>query len=348
MDDLIARANINQFWLTPSIISRLDTIDQALLAIDEGVDSQFVYQTSTSYTAGVLIEFLENVKAGLIALVKRVLDIIGAFYRNSYKLFEKYRRHVIERLNSSSIKIVHQTYIYPSLDTYPFPITASNTYDRDVARLHDKIRSGTVTPSYIQREVTNCLHEFVNRVTGQYPRGVNLRDSVTENVLNKVRGNNGKIVEVIIDGDTIDEYFDSIRSYKAERAAVKETRDNIIDDYEVLKEQQAKVTKDPIDTIENQAKREGLTSNENRRDFVIHAESMYRDVHIEMMRLFNGYIDVYDAAFKALLSEMEAKVQDRQNCINEIFTSVGLFTSINKLNPTEGPKVVPYTPSIKT
>ena len=62
---------------------------------------------------------------------------------------------------------------------------------------------------------------------------------------------------------------------------------------------------------------------------------------MEMMRLFNGYIAIYQSAFDTKLQCLNEKIESNKAMITEIITRTGVFAAINTkaVNPvprTEG------------
>ena len=190
----------------------------------------------------------------------------------------KYEEVLIDRLSKHPYPITHDTYEYPTLTDYP-AVVKVGVIEKEINALHKEITNPKTPPTAerVGSRVNAMLRNF-----GQ---------SVNKIVSKKMKG---KKTNVIITADTITAYMKEINNYKADRAAVEKTKKAIIEEYTALKQAHEKATENPMALAKNT-----LTYKQNpkREEFLSLEYNRFSDIHIEMIRLFNGYITIYETAF---------------------------------------------------
>ena len=324
------------------ISEKYSIIESCLDAVNEEVKSNIVFSTLSRHTHSSFYELLDSVKDMLYKLASHVLSLLNNSYINQVKLLSKYREIVIPKVKQDGRPFIHKTYEYPVDRGKIVPGVISASYiTKDVERLHKQILSDKVTSGEVGFFVDNLLVEFGRNVTGYIIDPYDIANTVKRNITESYRGRES---DVMITEDTISSWIDSINNYNEDRKMVMELRDNINDQYLNLKSVYGKVTRRPKQYIENSA--EHLLYPE--RDYLIASEkARFSDIHVEMMRLFNGYIKVYQEAFKTKLSLMEDKINDQRNTINEIFIRTGIFAKLAK-EKVQDSRVISYNPKLMT
>lgn len=309
--------------VSASILEKTDILEDCLDAIvNEEADYHTVSMAST-YTHSIIFEFLENVKEALVKLAQTVLSALNNFFLNNVKIIDKYSDIICDNIRKLKEPIKQDTYEYPVMKDYPTDLKSTIGAEADIIRLHDKIRTERVTPNQISSQVNGLLKSFGNEVLKSTPDPFDLRESTEKIVRRTIEG---RKITISITPETFNQYLNEIMNYKRDRDDILKTQKSILDDYNALKRTYSEVTKDPEtlmrSTIQN-------LKDPDREAFIAHEYSRYNDIHTEMMRLFNGYITIYQAAFDTKLRCLNEKIDTNKAVINEIITRTGLFTSLN-------------------
>ena len=282
-------------------------------------------------------EILENVKETLLKFIQKVLSVLNNYYLNNVKLLEKYREIILDRLTKVKDPIKHETFEYPEVRDYPHAIRTTSGVEKDIIKLHDDIRSKNLTSEKVRSYIDRLLQSFGKEVLETTPDPYDLRSSTKRIVEKRIRG---KSVTVTIDRYTLDKYIEQITTYKRDKDDIIRVRKNLIDDYNLLKKTYADVTKNPTGIITNRIQ---AIADPDKEAFMVNEYSRYAAIHVEMMRLFNGYIAIYQSAFETKLQELQNKINDNKNTIIAIITQTGLFAALNTKSTDEN-KPIPYNP----
>ncbi|MCM1532920.1 MAG: hypothetical protein NC114_11730, partial [Ruminococcus flavefaciens] len=215
------------------------------------------------------------------------------------------------------------TYEYPSTKDYPKSLKSTVSAEKDIIRLHDKIRTYMIPPAQVGNQVNRLLQSFGKEVLERAPDPDDLKNSTTKIVRDRIRGQKKTIT---ITRETLGIYINEIMNYKHDKDDIMRTRKAIIDDYESLKRTYAAVTKDPESLMRSHIRD---LKDPDREAFLAHEYTRYADIHMEMMRLFNGYIAIYKAAFDTKLQCLTEKIESNKAAITEVFTRTGVFAAIN-------------------
>lgn len=323
MLEFIDRCGIGYSSATSSILEKCFILEDCIDAItNESADSRII-STATSYTYSIVYEFLEHVKEMLTKLAQAVLSALNNFYLNNAKIMDKYHDIIAENIRKLDKPIRQETYEYPKCKDYPVNLKSTISVENDIIRLHESIKTRSMAPEEVAANVDLMLIEFGKEVIDSPPDPYDLKDSTAKIVRDTVQG---KETTVIITPATFDKYLHEIMNYKQDRDDIMQTKKAINDDYTALKRTYSKVTKDPkalmSPTIQN-------FKDPDRAAFIAREYSRYSNIHVEMMRLFNGFINIYNVAFDTKLKCLNEKIERNKAIIIEIITRTGLFTSLN-------------------
>ena len=338
MDELITRCGLPEDMLTPTMVSHMGVLESALLAIDEGTATKFIVTKANSYTHSTYTEFLENVKDFLVKLATHVLTLLSDYHMNNAKLLNKYQELILTHFDRIKGPLYHECYTYPN-PNIPKLVRAASV-EADVMRLQKLITQG-VGPERVSFFVDEMLSRFGEEVTGYVIDPYDIPGTVKANLEENYRG----VKQLIpLDRESLKEWITSLQSYKADKAEIEATRKAILSEYEVLRDVHKKATAKPPD-IDKDEKLLDRMLNPERLDFVVSERSRYSDIHIQMMRLFNGYIRIYQKAYVAKLELMEERIADRRNTIIEIFQRTNLMATLSQKNPKGS--VIDFTPKLR-
>ncbi|MCM1231729.1 MAG: hypothetical protein NC311_05770 [Muribaculaceae bacterium] len=329
---------VEEDLMTESVFNKVMIFESCIDALGSGDAVPDIVSTSTAYTYSIVMEVLDNAKEVLLKLIQKVLSVLNNYYLNNVKLIDKYREVILDRLPTKGPIILHETYEYPAMKDYPKALKSTISAEKDILRLHsDLIADPGLAVGY---QVDKLLQRFGKEVLGMEPDPDDLKGSTADIVRATMRG---EMTKVQIDRKTLNSYIDQISSYKADKEDLMRTKKSVVDDYEALKRTYAKVTKDPMSLARNRIEQ---MAHPEKEALLSHEYQRFANIHMEMMRLFNGYITIYKVAFDTKLDEIMQKVEDRKNVITEIITRTGLFAALNTKNPAKDGKPIPYKPGL--
>lgn len=332
MIQFMNRCGFDNAVITPTILEKGIVLESCIDAIINEEADYRIITTATAYTHSMIFEILENVKDALVKLAQHVLSVLNNYFLNSAKLLDKYREIVGERIDAVKDPIKQETWEYPTAKDFPKPLKSTVSAEKDIIRLHEKIRAGSVAPAHISGQVNRLLQDFGKDVLERTPDPHDLKKSTSKIVQDRIRGQKKTIT---ITRATLNQYINEILNYKRDKDDIMRTRKSIIDDYESLKRTYASVTKDPESLMRSQIQN---IKDPDREAFLAHEYTRYADIHMEMMRLFNGYIAIYQAAFDTKLQCLNEKIESNKAAITEIFTRTGIFAAINTKSATPIPR----------
>lgn len=324
--------------ITESVFNNTMIVESCMDALGSGDGTPEIVTVSASYTYSIIMELLDNTKEFLLQLVQKVLSILNNYYLNNVKLIDKYRDAILDRLPKTGPAVMHDTYEYPVMKNYPKELKSTIGAERDILKLHEELLADPGAP--VGFRVDKLLEAFGKEVLGMTPDPDNLKDSTAEIVRKTMRG---EMVKVRIDRSTLNQYINQISTYKADKEDIQRTKRAIVDDYEALKKTYSKVTKDPMALAKNRIEQ---VAHPDKQALLSHEYQRYADIHMQMMRLFNGYITIYKTAFDTKLDEITHKINDRKNLITELITRTGLFATLNTKDPDRYGNPIPYKPNL--
>lgn len=315
---------LNETVATPKSYEYMDIVESAYDAMKDGVNPLSILNVTTSYTRSLVYELLENAKNLLFQLIQKVLSGLNNLQVNNVRLLRKYYELVQERLPSVKEPIIYEGFEYPSLKDYPTVIKATNI-EKDIRRLQEMIQDPNTPPSAnkIHGEVDMLLRDFSKQVIGKPVNVTCLRDSTAEIVRKKAKGKNK---QTIITSDTLATYMGEVDRYKQDKDELNRLKKMINEDYLQLKEMYASTTEDPQKLAKNTIR---YMTAPDKEEIIRSEYSRYADIHVEMLRLFNGFITIYESCFNTLLNVLDEKITARKNVIIKIFMETGLFAALN-------------------
>ena len=323
MIQFMDRCGFDDSVITPALFEKASILESCFDAVVNEEADYRIITTATAYTHSMFFEILENVKEALVKLAQRVLSTLNNYFLNSAKLLDKYREIIGERLDKVTDPIKQDTYEYPSAKDYPKSLKSTIGAEKDILRLYEKIRTYAISPAHISGQVNRLLQSFGKEVLERTPDPDDLKKSTAKIVQERIRGQKKTIT---ITRDTFNAYVNEILNYKRDKDDIMRTRKSIIDDYEALKRTYATVTKDPESLMRSHIQN---IKDPDREAFLAHEYTRYADIHMEMMRLFNGYIAIYQSAFDTKLQCLSEKIESNKAMITEIITRTGVFAAIN-------------------
>lgn len=337
--EFIRRCGFLDEYAAAGTYESLDVVESAVEALSEGVSDKRVVSTMLSYTHKSFYEILDNIKESLIKLCRKVLSSLNNYYINNVKLYQRYQEIIKKGLRRMTEPIIHDTYEYPRVKSYPHEI-GSGMVERDIIAIHRKMTD----PSYDSSgtDVDRLLVKFSREVLDAAVDPFKLKDSTKTIVEKKLQGRH---ITMTVTVDTIDEIFKTLSDYHTDRAAIKDTEKAILADYDKFRRTYKKVTEEPMKLIGEDRTLKRLADPE-KEDMIAREYNRYADIHVDMMRLFNGYVTMYSEAFKTKLRILDDKYMDYRNLLIELFTKTGTMAAMGRAKPSSSATVIDYNPKV--
>ena len=319
----------------------MDVIETSLEAISEGIFDTRTISIAISSSKLSYYEMLDRVKDMLTSMIGKLMSLLNNMFINNVKLYERYRNLVYEGLKRRGSAVVHESYEWPDSRSYPQIIGASLN-ERDIQQLGQDITNQRYTSGDIAYRVDRLLEKFCKDVTGGYPELDDIKGSVQSIVTKRVRGCR---TTVAIGIHNVDRYLKELGDYRKEREDLQKLERAVKDDYEKLKTTYEHISKDPLKAAEAQRRDMKYLQDPDMEDFNAQQYSRYADIHVQTMRLFNGYLDIYAESFATKLKLLEEKYLDTRNLIITIFTETGTLPTANRATGTSM-KPIQYDPRL--
>lgn len=316
-------------------------IEDCYDTICEGTFDTRVVSISEKYSRSLIFEMLDNVKEFLLRLVQKLLNIVTSTYVNYIKVLSRYREAVLERFNTIKEPVMYETFEYPKEGTrYPYMVHSAGEIESEVIRLNNDILNGKLTADRVQMKVDTMLAKFGKDVTGFTVDPTNLSNTVKSNVTAHYRGNS---TVKKLDKDTLSKFIEDVNRYKEDKADLIYLKKVITDEYALLKDTYRKVTSDPIKMTANYIR--NMTDPE-KEALEAHEYQRFANISLEMSRLFNGYISIYQTAFNTKLNLFNERIDNERAIIVEVLSRTGVFTTLNTKRSVTGTldKPIPYKP----
>lgn len=334
---------LNEDFYNESVYNQLYVIDYCYEALDEGIFDSRVIDTALTYTYSSILEILENVKEYLLQLCSTVLSALNNYILNTAKYVERYREILKERVRVLKEPFIYDYYEYKFTD-YPNIVKASAG---DITRRIESLQSDITTKSYteaqIEDSVDNTLRWFTKLVLGVSADPDNLKNSVTEIVSIEIRGQKQYKG---IDESTIDKFVTNIASYRDRSAIIKKTKTMIVKEYEALKSAYRNAIKTPDEV--KKIDRYKAASDPGWYAFMISEQSRFKQINIQMNRLFNGFITVYESALNTKLNILKEQVDRDREILTELLTRTQLIPLINTKRIEKNRKPFEYEKKLYT
>lgn len=293
-------------------------------ALNEGVFDERVISTVLSYTHSTTLEILENVKEALLNLCSMVLSALNNFIINHAKYADKYRATLKERIGKLDKPFIFEYYDYKFVKDFPRLLKNGSEIETEIRDLQDKIRTEAWTEDKVSTAVDRMLEWFGEQVIGEVPDVTALRSSVRRIVVRRIQGDP---ITKGIDERSIDQFIDQIKSYKPQLDDIKKTKSSILADYNMLKKAYAKAIKAP-DDVRNADKLKSAY-DPDWYAFMTSERRRFQSISTEMSRLFNGFIEIYEAAFDTKLNILRERVDRNRAILVELMRRTSLIAQLN-------------------
>ena len=332
----------NESYLTPESYDKLEVIEACHDAILEGVFDNRVVKTASTYTYSMIIELLNNVKEKLLKLCSVVLSYLNNYILNSAKLIDKYREVLKDKVSKLKELFSYSYYEYPDAKGYPDVLRATDWTESHIRKLQDTIRKNNWTSDEVHNSVDAILREFSSKALGREVDVYDIENSTKKIVLDNVQG---KLVVKFLTYDDIDSFIALFKTYRPLMDEIKRTKTAVEKDYNALKVAYEKAIKMPAET-------KGISNLEMAYDpekaaFKAHEAQRFADIKIEMTRMFNGFITIYNKAFETKLDCIKERVDRNKVIIHELLMRTGLVAALNTKNPDKNKKPFEWTPKVK-
>lgn len=328
--------------LAPGSYNKIDVLTSCYYGLHEDVTDNFLVTTTTSYSHSLIYEILENVKAALLALCQRVLSVLNNYILNTVNLIDKYRELIKDKFTKLNAPLVYKTYEYPKLKNKDYPDIkySSAELGETISALQDKIIEKKLTYDEVDMEIDNIIIKFGNDVIDGRVSPFDIQASSHEVVLQHIQG--PEVTKSLTSKD-LDTFINEIKSYKGIKDDLSKTKTAINKEYENLKKVYSRAMEQKVSTELNipNMKNPGLEtlrSYEYRR---------FADITMQMNRLFNAFITIYNEAFTTKLNVLQQKIEDNKNIITELLNRTGVLAAINAKSPSKTRKPLVYDPRLK-
>ena len=320
---------------------KLAIIESCQEALLEDTDDYRVITTANSYTYSLVMEVLENVKEALLKLWSTVLSILNNFILNNAKMVDKYRELIKVKFKSLKEPFIFVYYEYPGIKDYPKVIKSNAWVEAEVQKLQEEIISNDWNSEKVEFAVDSLLKEFSEQVVGLPIDPDRLKASTEKVVREKIQG---KKIDRGLTVQMLDQFIDEIRAYKVHLDDLKKTKTAILKDYELLKAAYKNAIKPPIDI--KQFDRLAMLHDPEDAGFKLREKERFAYINIQITRLFNGFIEIYNTAFNTKLTIIRERVDMNNAIITELLTRTSVLAAINVKNPSKDRKPFEYIPKV--
>lgn len=327
---------IESVYITDSTYEKLSVLESCHLALLEGIDDQRVVSTANAYTHSLVIEFLDSVKQKLFKLCSTVLSLLNSYILNSARYLDKYREFLKAQIPKLKEPFSYSYYEYPLEKDYPVIIPGNGgIIENEIKRMQERIRNDEWTSTQVANAVDNMIRKFSHDAIGSEVDVYDLKQSVTEIVTNRCRGN--AIVNFLTEKD-IDKFVKDLQSYRPMADEIKKTRTNIDKDYQLLKKTYERAIKVPLDV--KSITRLDMVRDPELASFKANEQVRFADINVQMTRLFTSFIKIYDISFDTKLQILQERIEINKNIIKELLLNTGIAGAVNTKSPDV--KKVPY------
>lgn len=333
----------NESFHNEEFYEKLDILQECHDAIDEGVTDIRVVNTAMSYTYTMVMEFLENARSLLLKVCSMALSALNNFILNDAKRADKYREFLKHQLSSRKEPYRYEYYEYPKMDK-DFPsIVKSTGIDAKIKTIQKIAEEDSWTASQLSISVDEMISDFGMKVIQDGVDPYQIKDSVASCVQKQVRGN--KIVKALTP-DSIDEYIKEITEYKTHLNQLKRMKKMITDEYTQLKQSYKKAFDIPPDVKSKQNEMDRFY-DPIHYDFMKRERQRFSDMNIQMIRMMNGFITIYQTAYGTMISILRERVELNRSILNGFVLNINASSSLNKKNPDKNKKPFEYGPNLK-
>lgn len=334
---------MNASILTEGSYAKIDVITSCYEGLAEGVNDNFLVNTASTYTHSLIFEILENVKNALLALCQRVLSSLNNFILNQANLADKYRNLIIDRYLSIKEPFVIKTYEYPGLKNkfYPDITYSANTLSSKIESLQTAIIENGMSEGEAAYEVDKLIMSFGKDVIGGTVDPDNVKRSARSIALDHIRGRD---VVCKLEQRDLNGFIDEIRTYKTVKDNIIKTRTAIQKEYESLKKLYTKTMEEKTAAAMSI---KSMKQPEVER-FKAFEYQRFANISLQMTRMFNAFITIYNEAFNTKLEVLHDKIDANRNTIVELMSRTGVLAAINAKTPSQKKHPLVFDPQLKT
>lgn len=317
----------NKSLLSETSIYTKQVIETCYDCIDEGVNDITLLKTSSTYTQSLVLEILENVKETLLKVYQNVLSALNNYFLNTAVLADKYRKIIIDRYYKLDHKIIYKTYEYTNLFKLPKDVRSTFDVEKDAQDIVNMGLSSSYDNNKVSEKVDKYIQNFAKSVLGATVNLYDIKQSARDVSESLMRGR--EVNKTLTEAD-LDTFIDEIKRYRELKDEINSTKIQIIKYYNTLKSSFTSAFKlvpsDNIGVLQRAQDPEG--SEVLDKQF-----QQYSQANIQLTRLFDSYINIYNAAFGAKLSLLQEKVQNNRDTLVELMTQTSVFAAVHAKHP---------------
>ena len=329
-------------FMTDEILSeqsyyKIDVLESSYKGLMEGVTDDFLVTATTTYSQSLITEMIENVKNTLLAFYQKVLSALNNFILNIANLADKYRELIKKRFNKLDKPFTYSSYTYYRLFDKDYPdidLTRSD-FVNAVEKLRTDIKAKNLPGELVEIEVNKIIDTFSRRAINDSVSPVSVRDSAHVILEKAIRG-----VPVIktLEYKDIDKFCDEIKNAGPMKKELTNTKNAIMKTYNEMKKSYASA-------IRYDLQAEGTIKDLKNPGFETMRSIEYQrfaKINLEINRLFNACITIYNEAFNMKLQVMQDKIDENRSIIVDLLTRTGIMAAIYTKAPKKANKPIDY------
>lgn len=332
---------ISEELALPESYAKMEVIDACYDSINESVATPMTIDTASSYTYSMIIEILDSVKERLLSIYSAVLSQLNNYILNTANIADKYQNLIIDRYDKLEAPIIYRTYSYDKLfdKNYPVIIKAPSLY-KDIEDFQAQIADHELQYDQQVEVVDAMLIKFASDVANVTVDPSQLKESIDAAITDMYRGKSE--VKTLTKQD-LRKFINEITSYKPLKDAVNRTRKSVLDGYNTLKSTYTAAMK------HKEALSVGVKSISNPEyvRFNQNDANRFAKINMNMTRLFNGYITIYQEIFNVKLDMLKEKIDSNRAIIVKLLTETNILTAVNTKNPSKARRPLIFDPAIK-
>ena len=313
----------------PESYHKIDVLNHCYDCLSETTYGNFVISTTSSYTHSLFNEILDNVKNILIALYQRILSIFNNYILNNVKLMMKYEELVVERFKKLKEPIEFDYYEYPNYKSYPHVIPSHLAIEKEIMELIEEINKHPNTVLSLDNKIDRLIRYFGDKVLGKTVDVNNIKGSTEAAVRTTIQG---KKIKKVLEKDDIKKFIQDIQSYKTDKAEITETKHEIIEDYNTLKASYKSMVTKPQELSSHDLLEPDVA------EFNANQKVQYANIEVQLTRLFNSFIIIYQVALDTKLNILKEKIEINRWVITEILTRTTVIARLNTTDNTKSAK----------
>lgn len=316
--------------LETTALQKKSVLSSCYTAMDEGVIDNAINNLTSTYTQSMILDILDNIKEKLLKVYQSVLSALNNYILNTATLADKYRDLLISRYEKLKAKTIYQTYEYDKLYKMPTDVRSIYNVEKDAQDIVNMGLSETYDNNEVILKVDKYINDFAKAVIGATVNVDNIKASTESTCKQMMRG---REVTKTLTASEIDKFIDEIKKYKDLKNQINSTKTQIVKYYNSLKGQFLSTFKmipsDEIGVMKRAQDPTGAALLDSQYQ-------QYSKANIQLTRLFDGYINIYNAAFNTKLSLLQEKIQSNRNILVEMMTKTSVFAAVHAKQPKKG------------